>query len=60
MLCQHIIVTEMTFSSVHFHIIWVHYAPINVKPLGGGGISRGFDGNYLPVLVTFDCFYGPS
>ena len=32
------------------------YAPINVKPLrgGGGGIGGGFDVTSLPVVGTFD------
>ena len=33
------------------------YAPINVKPPGGG---RGFDSNCLPVVGTFDRFNGLS
>jgi len=32
------------------------YAPINVKPLGGGrpGIGGGFDVTGVPVVGTFD------
>ena len=40
-----------------------HYAPINVKPLGGGGggrpsIGGGFDSSHRPVVGTFDRFNG--
>ena len=38
------------------------YAPINVKPLGGGrpGVGGGFDGSHRPVVRTFDRFNGLS
>ena len=40
------------------------YAPINVKPLGGGrgkpGIGGGFDSSHRPVVGPFDCFNGLS
>ena len=38
-------------------ISWTGYAPINVKPLRGGGrpgIGGGFDVTSLPVVGTFD------
>ena len=39
-----------------------HYAPINVKLLGGGrpGIGRGFDSSHCPIVGTFDRFNGLS
>ena len=41
---------------------FITYAPINVKPLGGGrpGIGGGFDSSHRPVLGTFDRFNGLS
>ena len=40
------------------------YAPINVKPLGGGGgrpgKGGGFDSSHRPVVGTFDRFNGLS
>ena len=39
----------------------VYNAPINVKPLGGGGgIGGGFGSSHCPVEGTFDCFNGLS
>ena len=38
----------------------VYNAPINVKPLGGGGIGGGFDSSHRPVLGTLDRFRGLS
>ena len=37
-------------------------APINVRPLGGGGlgIGGGFDTSHCPVVGTFDRFNGLS
>ena len=41
--------------------ICIHYAPINVKPLGGRpGIGGGFDSSHRSVVGTFDCFNGLS
>ena len=38
-----------------------HYAPINVKPLGGRpGIGGGIDSSHCPIVGTFDCFNGLS
>ena len=42
----------LTFAlrSLTAHNLWRHYAPINVKPLGGRrGIGGGFDVTSLPV-----------
>ena len=41
-----------------------NYAPINVKPLGGGGgrpgIGGGIDSSHCPIVGTFDRFNGLS
>ena len=43
------------------YLICIHYAPINVKPLGGRpGIGGGFDSSHRSVVGTFDCFNGLS
>ena len=48
-----------SYRSVGFHC---YYAPINVKPLGGGraGKGGGFDSSRRPVVGTFDRFNGLS
>ena len=43
------------------YLICIHYAPINVKPLGGRpGIGGGFDTSHRPVVGTFDRCNGLS
>ena len=52
-------------NSLNLHHAWcVANAPINVKPLGGGGGGRpgigvGFDVTSLPVVGTFDHLLSP-
>ena len=48
---------------VKSHSLYITYAPINVKPWGGGGrpgIGGGFDTSHRPVVGTFDRFNGLS
>ena len=60
-LCEHL----RTYSSLRWPkpiYIRVGYAPINVKPQGGGrpGVGGGFDVTSLPVAGTFDHSSSPG